>query len=295
MKQKIAKTEQFKQAKEAFELVCKEAGQLHVANNAASAFIAVDIVTKLRGILSKEVMENVFMPLMNTKIGFLTDRKGKPDKRGHVKPLYSIEIVRDALIDGIMIGLLPTGNQINIIADQMYPTKEGFTFLLKTIGVKYFINAGFDKGENQNFAVIPVKISYEHNGEKNSFSIEATVKKDNYSSHDQLRGKAERRGKKALYEYITGCDFGDADEESSVVDAAYEDVSDAVDLKDMFFKDTDEAKSWIEKANGLNPGSLSFGDLDVYAKKSGIKIIIKSNVDDKKNKMGSNQSKMNLP
>ena len=52
----------------------------------------------------------------------------------------------------------------------------------------------------------------------------ATVRKDEYSSRDELRGKAERRAKKALYEYITGCDFGDADEDSSrpIEDAHYE-------------------------------------------------------------------------
>ena len=61
---------------------------------------------------------------------------------------------------------------------------------------------------------------------KIGFSIIATVKKDDYSSHDQLRGKAERKAKKALYEYITGCDFGDADEQSSVpiVDAVAEEI-----------------------------------------------------------------------
>ena len=42
----------------------------------------------------------------------------------------------------------------------------------------------------------------------------------NYSSNDQIRGKAERKAKKALYEYITGSDFGDGDETSTqVVDA----------------------------------------------------------------------------
>ena len=46
---------------------------------------------------------------------------------------------------------------------------------------------------------------------KNSFSVLATVKKDAYSSADALRGKAERRAKKTLYEYITGCDFGETD------------------------------------------------------------------------------------
>jgi hypothetical protein len=59
----------------------------------------------------------------------------------------------------------------------MYPTKEGYTSLLRKLGVKYFIDISFDKGTNQNFAEIPCKISYEYNGEKNSFSVVATVKK----------------------------------------------------------------------------------------------------------------------
>jgi len=113
----------------------------------------------------------------------------------------------------------------------MYPTKEGYTALLRRLKVKYVLSVSYDKGQHPNFAEIPVKIdAVDANGEKISFTVVATVKKDDYSSHDQLRGKAERRAKKALYEYITGCDFGDADEESSkTIDAKYEVVSESLD------------------------------------------------------------------
>lgn len=212
-------------AKETFELACKEAQGLQIVNNFGAAFTAVNVVSLLRKALTQEVMETVFMPLMNTKIGFLTDRNGRTNSRGEVKPLYSVEVVRDAVIDAVAIGLLPTGNQFNIIAERMYPTKEGYTALLRKLGVKYFIDVSYDKSQTQGFAEIPCKITYQYNGEKNGFSIVATVKKDNYSSPDQLRGKAERRAKKALYEYITGCDFGDADEDSSrIVDAEAEEI-----------------------------------------------------------------------
>ncbi len=212
-------------AKETFELACKEAQGLQIVNNFGAAFTAVNVVSLLRKALTQEVIETVFMPLMNTKIGFLTDRNGRPNSRGEVKPLYSVEVVRDAVIDAVAIGLLPTGNQFNIIAERMYPTKEGYTALLRKLGVKYFIDVSYDKSQTQGFAEIPCKITYQYNGEKNGFSIVATVKKDNYSSPDQLRGKAERRAKKALYEYITGCDFGDADEDSSrIVDAEAEEI-----------------------------------------------------------------------
>lgn len=213
-------------AKEKFELACKDASALQIVSNFGAAFIAVNVIALLREALTDEVMDKVFMPLMNTKIGFLTDRNGRPNKKGYTAPLYTRDVVRDCIIDGVTIGLLPTGNQFNIIAERMYPTKEGYTSLLRKLGVKYFIDTSYDKGQTPNFAEIPCKINYEYNGEKNGFSVVATVKKDDYSSHDQLRGKAERKAKKALYEYITGCDFGDADEQSSVVDAVAEEIKD---------------------------------------------------------------------
>lgn len=217
-------------ARQKFELACKDASALQIVNNFGAAFTAVNVIALLREALTDEVMTKVFMPLMNTKVGFLTDRNGRPRSNGRAAlPVYDIPVVRDAIIDGVSIGLLPTGNQFNIIAERMYPTKEGYTALLRKLGVKYFIDVSFDKGQTPGFAEIPCKINYEHNGEKNGFSVIATVKKDDYSSPDQLRGKAERRAKKALYEYITGCDFGEADESSSVVDAQFEDVTDKVD------------------------------------------------------------------
>lgn len=215
-------------AKEKFELACKDASALQIISNFGAAFIAVNVIALLREALTDEVMDKVFMPLMNTKVGFLTDRNGRPNKKGYTAPLYTRDVVRDCIIDGVTIGLLPTGNQFNIIAERMYPTKEGYTSLLRKLGVKYFIDTSYDKGQAQGFAEIPCKISYEYNGEKNGFTIIATVKKDDYSSHDQLRGKAERKAKKALYEYITGCDYGEADEQSSatVVDVVAEEIKD---------------------------------------------------------------------
>jgi len=42
----------------------------------------------------------------------------------------------------------------------------------------------------------------------------AVVPKNAYSSYDQLKGKAERRAKKMLYEYVTGLDLGEYDGDS---------------------------------------------------------------------------------
>lgn len=202
---------------EKFEVACRSAQNLQLQDNACAAFQAVCVVSQLRAALTPQVMEQVFMPLMNTTIGFRTDKDpNKKDKNGNAIKPYDQNVVRDCLIDAVSNGLMPTGNQFNIIAARMYPTKEGYSALLKKIGCKYFISIGQDsQPSNAPFGELKCTINYEHQGVKNGFSIIANVKKDNFSSYDQLKGKAERRAKKALYEFLTGCDLGDADEDSA--------------------------------------------------------------------------------
>ena len=212
-------------AKEKFEVALRDASAIDIVNNFGAAFNAAKVITLLREALTEEVMEKVFMPLMNTKVGFRTDRDGKPDKNGRVKPPYEVATVREAIIDAAIIGLLPTGNQFNIISGTMYPTKEGYTALLKKIGAKYIIDVQQDTSQNPAYAVFPCKVTYSFNGDKNSLTVQATVRRDQYSSNDQLRGKAERRAKKALYEYLTGTDYGDADETSSRPNAVVDTVA----------------------------------------------------------------------
>lgn len=215
-------------AKEKFVAACKSAQSLQIVNNFGGAFVAANVVKMLRDALTKEVMDEVFMPLMNTKIGFLTDRTGKADKQGKVIAPYSWQEVRDCVIDAVAIGLLPTGNQFNILAGRMYPTKEGYTSLLRKIQCKNYITIGAPK-MSENTADVECVITYEYNGEKNSFKVVANVKKDSYSSMDQIKGKAERRAKKVLYEYLTGIDFGEGDESSTTPeDVDYIDVTQEV-------------------------------------------------------------------
>ena len=253
-------------AKQSFELACKDAAALKIGTNCVAAFSVVNIITSLQNALTDEVMGKFFMPLMNRKIGFLTDRTGKPNRNGQTLPLYPVSTVRDCLIDAICLGLLPTGNQFNIIAGNMYPTKEGYTKLLKDMGVKYIIEKGMDQSKNDAIALIPCKISYTYNGEKASYTLLATVKKDSYSSSDQLRGKAERAAKKSLYEYITGTDYGDADETSSAIDITPVEEKVNEEFKEMANRETlnfDNAEVDTETGEIKNAG----GGTDLFGQR----------------------------
>lgn len=211
------------EAKENFAVAMQEAQNLDIVNNMAAAFDAAIVVNKLEAILTDEVMDKVFMPLMNKKIGFKTDRDpSRPDKRTGVAPKpYSRDVVRTCIIDGAANGLLPMGNQWNIISGQMYPTKEGYTALLAkmktTMALVYSFEFDYEttaKSADPNYVAIPCRISYKTNREdlKGWFKYVAMVKSNGETSTtDQLRGKAERKCKRAFYEFLTGLDLGDAD------------------------------------------------------------------------------------
>ena len=210
-------------AREKFILACSKAQSLQLVNDFGSAFIAAGVVKTLREVLTDEVMEEVFMPLMNTKIGFLTDRSMSAKKP---KTPYTIPVVRDSIIDAVGMGLHPTGNQFNIIAEKMYPTKEGYTFLLRKLNCKYIITKGYDKTPaNSPYAEISTTINFEENGKRQSLTLNHMIKKNDYTSHDQLQGKAEKKSKKALYEYLTGHDLGDGDIEGGTIDIPHVDMT----------------------------------------------------------------------
>lgn len=69
---------------------------------------------------------------------------------------------------------------------------------------------------DQDYVVIPAHVKYVviRTGEQKQLNMNVYLRKDSFSTVDQLRGKAERRIKKQLFENITGMDMGDADNEN---------------------------------------------------------------------------------
>lgn len=191
------------------------------SQNFTNAFAMANAISVIRTVLTPEVMQPI-MSLAGSKLGFRTDRD-KPSK-GQMPQPYSIDVTKDCLIDAVLLGLNPTGNQFNIIAGNMYVTKEGFTFLLKKIkGLKYNIiyqNVAFS--QNKETAVVTCRVTYKIGEEKDVQQIlEFTVKAENYATTDSCVGKAERKAKCWLYNTLSGTDLTDGDAQ----DVEYKEVS----------------------------------------------------------------------
>lgn len=204
-------------------------------NGFQKAFVMSSAIAIIREQLTDEYMAPIMM-LQGSSLGFKTDldtikekdSKGKwVTKKG---PGYPLEIVRECLIEAIFLGLEVTGNQFNIIGENMYPTREGFGALLdKMKGLKKnFEYKNIQQPAGQKVAYVTVNITWQPEGEYAQKQIvEFPIKSNEYTSYDALVGKAERKAKRWLYNTIKGTDISDGD----VNDIPHVDITNKEDAK----------------------------------------------------------------
>lgn len=178
------------------------------------AYATAQSIEVLKTLLTPEYMKPIML-LQGNRLGFKTDK----DKSGG----YPMEQVQNCLIEAVLMGLQPYGNQFNIIAGNMYPTKEGIGSLLAGWkGLKYSLICGVPKpNPDGKSAVVDVTIKWEINRESKEETIPFSIKMDAYTSVDALIGKATRKGRAWLASAISGIEITEGD----VTEIAYTDVT----------------------------------------------------------------------
>jgi len=159
----------------------------------ANSLAVAQGVSDIRALLDDETMRPV-MDMMNSRLGFLTDRDPARNKKTNSK--YSVDIVRECLIEATFRGLVPMGNLFNIIAGNCYITKEGFQFLLRKVSrlEELKVNIGLPTGGKGGGTIVTASVSWKLNGKKDATgNVDLSIKSDAYASPDSIRGKAERK------------------------------------------------------------------------------------------------------
>lgn len=167
------------------------------------AYMIADATTKLQTLLTPEYMKPI-MALQGSKLGFQVDK------------IYPETVVKNCLIEAVLTGLQPHGNQFNIIAGNMYPTKEGIGYLLSNYkGLKYQIIPELPRINATNTsAAIKMNITWSiFNGTQKEESIEIPIKMDKWTGTDAIIGKATRKARAWLYSTITGNEITDGEVE----------------------------------------------------------------------------------
>lgn len=186
----------------AMDLVIKGASPAELSRIPAleAAIKRADAIEKLRDALTDAVVRR-FQPLMNTALGFRTDRPNKKNPEP-----YSIDEVRVCMIEALLIGLRLTDNEWNIISGRCYVTREGFSRLIREHeGLSDLqINVGVPAGDRTKGVTIRYECSWRIDGKPQSIEATIPVRGDEWSTLDQLLGKGDRKIKARIWAKITG-------------------------------------------------------------------------------------------
>ncbi len=168
------------------------------------AYLIANAAGELKRLLTSEYMKPI-MELQGNRLGFKTDK----DANGG----YPETVVKNCLIESVLMGVQPFGNQFNIIAGNSYITKEGFGYLLQNYeGLYYEITPELPRINNDKTgAAIVMNIDWTLNGNKSSKKIDIPVKMNAYMGTDAVIGKATRKARAWLYNTITGSETPDGD------------------------------------------------------------------------------------
>lgn len=158
-------------------------------------------VQKMRALMTTEVMAPI-MALMNTEVGFLTDRGPNSTKN---KTPYDEKTVKDAVVAGFLNGLWPIGNQINIIKSRLYITQIGYLYQMNHVPGMSDIKTIIDPPtKNPSGAYIVSLCTWKMNGSADEFHQKFHMPIDQYTTSDQLVGKSRRKILKLSYQHVTG-------------------------------------------------------------------------------------------
>lgn len=218
-----------------FQLAAEQAKKAFGRANSDDFFAAFEVaaaVDALRSYLDQPEIKARILGLMNTPIGFRTDRDPKIKKWSQkeakeISPTaYSYDIVKDCVVEALLRGLGLVGNQFNIIAERFYCTKEGFEHLIKKLEfVTDFRPVIGIPAQKPGGAIIECSATWLQHGKQQSAHASIPVKGDEkYSSADQYIGKATRKFFKRCYEMMSGNSISDGDTEDSIQPVSVEPV-----------------------------------------------------------------------
>jgi len=176
-------------------------------------------ISALRAALTDQFVQSTLMPLMGTKLGFLTDLDHDKDGRR-----YGLAVVRDCCIEAMLRGFSVVGNEFNVIAGGFYGAKAGWARKLAQYPglTDLVLQAGVPQSVGDKGALVPYVASWRLNGkemvlrcaqEKDGTDLRIPIKVHAGMGADAVLGKAERKMLFRVYQRVNGSTFGAVDGE----------------------------------------------------------------------------------
>ena len=147
----------------------------------------------MREIVTDEIMAPL-MELMGSTMGFVTDKDDKPEK-------YSVSEVKEVLIEGMLNGVFPYNNQLNIITGKLYIAKNGYTAKISKLrSVTDFVwRHEFVEKKDSKFYFVSFTASWKQNDIPKTLDGEIPIRRYSTDTPDVIMGKGERKLKYRCY------------------------------------------------------------------------------------------------
>lgn len=206
--------------------------QLVMLNGSSGFAMALRVayaVGRLRAELTADVMKHIML-LQNSSLGFRTDKKEG----------YPLEVVRDCLIEAVLRGGRPYGNEFNIIAERCYLTKEFYTRFVPCLPevTEVSVSLGVPRMAGDKGAIVDCTATWKLAGRGQSLNTspgkpvrEIAVRVNAGMGADAILGKATRKAYKAIHDQITGWCTSDGEIEEAQPGDAYEPSTPATTTK----------------------------------------------------------------
>jgi hypothetical protein len=163
-----------------------------------------ETVEQLRAQLTPERMAKI-KALMNTSLGFDTDRN--PAKWTKPEPCvpYSDDVIRDVFIEATLRGFYSINKEYSIIAGNFYGGVNGFERLVKKHAkvTDFKDNYGIPTMGNGG-AIIKCSATWKQDGEPQSLERDFAVRVNSGMGADAIVGKAKRKLFAAVYGRLSG-------------------------------------------------------------------------------------------
>lgn len=207
------------------------------------AYLIANAAGELKKLLTTEYMRPI-MDLQGNRLGFKTDK----DTNGG----YTEAVVKNCLIEAVLMGVQPFGNQFNIIAGNAYITKEGFGYLLANYkGLYYEITPELPRiNADKTSAAIVMNIEWGFDGKgTKAKKIEIPVKMNSFMGTDAVIGKATRKARAWLYNTITGSEMPEGDIQDIDAKVMSTEIKPAIEDLEMLFEMKRDALTEDEVTN----------------------------------------------
>jgi|GEM_PF-3892337 len=184
-------------------------------------------IRSLRERLPDALVKHIKDSSENNRLGFRSDRPdvGNGKARDGYAAGYPVPVIRDCMIEAVMRGAYPFGNEFNIVAGNAYITKEGFTGIMRRdrrfsdLRIECEVPNYEDARSGSDLrAIVPFTATWRFNGKVDSLKGNIPIRVNRGMGDDAILGKAERKIRGRIWILATGTSLsdGDADDAGSV-------------------------------------------------------------------------------